>query len=306
MPWKFGLYKERRTGIFGSERRLERMSTLDVALRALRLARSEADAGPDDRRPDPGRKPVSAWIVVITFIGALVAMFVHYESPRHGSISRSQQEANQRRIRAEDQARAAEKARIEARQSEHLDNVTRLSDQVEAKWRADIEAAGVTGGLGVVPPMLAVEEHTQYVIVTNKLTDRAVCVQLQRVSRRSQKGNDYDRCRLDLDTCRELPPGASLRFQQYRTGNPPDCANTPLEYRVGGPFAPEPTWWTSTALEDFDARPPPEPLRRDSSASWPLHGNEQQLRDLLTETDRAVRWRREFGPKVDTRKVEKG
>jgi hypothetical protein len=153
--------------------------------------------------------------------------------------------------------------------------------------------------------MLAVEEHTNYVIVTNKLTDRPVCVQLQRVSRRSQKGNDYDRCRLDLDTCRELPPGVSLHFQQYRTGNPPDCANTPLEYRVGGPFAPEPTWWTRTALEDFDARPPPEPLRRGSTESWPLRGNEQQLRELLTEKDRATRWRREFGPKVDTRKVEK-
>jgi len=228
----------------------------------------------------------------------------HYDRAYERAHARETR-ANLERMQSDREKRQAQEAVQAAQYQAYLQQTAALIAQVEAKWRADVEAAGVSGALGAVPPMLAVEEHTNYVIVTNKLADRAVCVQLQRVSRRSQKGNDYDRCRLDLDRCRELQPRASLHFQQYRTGNPPDCANTPLEYRVGGPFAPEPTWWTRTALEDFDARPPPEPLRRGSTESWPLRGNEQKLRQLLEETDRATRWRREFGSKADTRKVEK-
>jgi hypothetical protein len=131
--------------------------------------------------------------------------------------------------------------------------------------------------------------------VTNRLADRAICVSLQRVARRSSRANDYHRCRLDLETCRELLPKASHRFQLFTTGNPPACMDAPLEFRVGTPFSPEPSWWSRSALEEFDQRPAPLPLESQPSESWPLRGNLTLLTGLLAEKTRATRWRRELG-----------
>jgi hypothetical protein len=196
------------------------------------------------------------------------------------------QEANDAR-RAAAEADRAERESLAARLAE-------LRNSVAVKWRADVDAAHAHGEPGIVPPMLDVREERFSVEVINRLADRPVCVQLQRVSRRSTRANDYDRCRLDLETCRDIEPGALHRFQLFNTGNPAACMAAPLEFRVGTPMHPEPTWWSRSALEDFDAAPPTVATVASATEKRQLRGDIAELEALLSETGRAARWSREL------------
>jgi hypothetical protein len=232
--------------------------------------------------------------------------FVHYERPSgYERWQRAETRRNVERMERETREYQARETAKKAEYAARLEKIAALNSDVESKWRADVEAARLTAEPGAVPPMLKVVEIPNAVTVTNLLDDQAVCVSLQRVAHRSSRANDYDRCHLDTDTCRELLPRASFRFPQYATGNPPACQKSPLEFRVGTPLNPEPSWWSRSALEDFDARPAPEPLRTQSEDLWPLRGNIAELNNLLAESDRVQRWRHEFGPRVDTTRVEK-
>jgi hypothetical protein len=249
------------------------------------------------------------WSIAALVVAGVILfflVFLHYDRPTYYDRAHNYQvRRNLERWQQQTRESKEQQAAQTAKQDAYLARITALNTQVESRWRADVEAAHVYADPGVVPPMLEIHESAHSVTVTNKLTDRAVCVRLQRVARRSQRANDYDRCGLDLEVCRELLPQASFRFPQYSTGNPETCMKTALEFRVGTPFSPEPSWWSRSALEDFDARPPPEPLRTQSSELWPLRGDERALNALLAERDRSQRWRRESGPKVDTTRVGK-
>ena len=140
--------------------------------------------------------------------------------------------------------------------------------------------------------MLEVEEAGAHVRVTN-LGKQPVCLRLTRVARNSTRPNDLVRCVLDSETCREIEPGATHRFQLFRSGNSPDCFHSALEFRVGTPLDPEPTWWSRTALEEFDATARAEsPGSSRTPAEVIAMGDE--LESLLVESDRAARWRREL------------
>ena len=174
----------------------------------------------------------------------------------------------------------------------------RLSDlwqRVLDKWRADITSAQAFERTGVIPPMLEVEEAGAFVRVTN-IGKKQICLRLTRVARNSRKPNDVARCILDSETCREIAPGDTQRFQLFRAGNAPDCYHALLEFRVGTPLDPEPTWWSASALEEFDVSPKPE-LPGELKQTGEIAATTAKLNALLVESDRAARWKRELAKK---------
>jgi hypothetical protein len=174
----------------------------------------------------------------------------------------------------------------------------RLSDlwgRVLDKWRADINSAQATERTGVIPPMLEVEEAGAFVRVTN-IGKQQICLRLTRVARNSRRPNVVARCILDSETCREIAPGDTQRFQLFRAGNPPDCYHALLEFRVGTPLDPEPTWWSASALEEFDVLPRPE-LPGELKQSGEIAATTAKLNALLVDGDRAARWKRELAKK---------
>ena len=174
----------------------------------------------------------------------------------------------------------------------------RLSDlwgRVLDKWRADITSAQATERTGVIPPMLEVEEAGAFVRVTN-IGKKQVCLRLTRVARNSRRPNDVARCMLDSETCRQIAPGDTQRFQLFRAGNPPDCYHALLEFRVGTPLDPEPTWWSASALEEFDVSPRPE-LPGELKQTGEIAATTAKLNALLVDGDRAARWKRELAKK---------
>jgi hypothetical protein len=174
----------------------------------------------------------------------------------------------------------------------------RLSDlwhRVLDKWRTDITAAQATERTGVIPPMLEVEEAGAFVRVTN-VGKKPICLRLTRVARNSTRPNDVARCVLDSETCREIAPGNTQRFQLFRAGNAPDCYHALLEFRVGTPLDPEPTWWSASALEEFDVSPRPG-LPGPLNESGEIAAMTERLDALLVESDRAARWKRELAKK---------
>ena len=172
--------------------------------------------------------------------------------------------------------------------------LSELWGRVQDKWRADIKAAQAFERTGVIPPMLEVEEAGAFVRVTN-LGRKPVCLRLTRVARNSTKPNDVARCMLDSETCQVIAPGTEQRFQLFRAGNPPDCYHALLEFRVGTPLDPEPTWWSASALEEFDVTPRPELPGLDQPGEFAAMT--EKLNALLAESDRAARWRRELAKK---------
>jgi hypothetical protein len=68
----------------------------------------------------------------------------------------------------------------------------------------------------------------------------------------------------------------------------------PLEFRVGTPMDPEPTWWSHSALEDFDAAQPAAPTVASATEKWQLRSDTAELEALLSETSRAAGWSREL------------
>jgi hypothetical protein len=173
--------------------------------------------------------------------------------------------------------------------------LSELWGRVLDKWRADIKSAQATERTGVIPPMLEVEEAGAFVRVTN-IGKKQICLRLTRVARNSTRPNDVARCILDSETCREIAPGSTQRFQLFRAGNAPDCYHALLEFRVGTPLDPEPTWWSASALEEFDALPRPG-LPGEMKQTGEIAATTEKLNALLVENDRAARWKRELAKK---------
>jgi len=79
--------------------------------------------------------------------------------------------ANLERMQSDREKRQAQEAVQAAQYQAYLKQTTALIAQVEAKWRADVDAAGVSGALGAVPPMLAVEEHIFFLLLRLRLAE---------------------------------------------------------------------------------------------------------------------------------------
>lgn len=128
-------------------------------------------------------------------------------------------------------------------------------DRARAKWAADVRAAGAWGAPGTEPPMLKVVDDGASVTVTNVIDIEIPCIQLARIYRDSRPGGGYVRCEMrrgrEKASCRALAPGGSQTYE-LRPIAGDECRQGELEYRVGDYTNPEPSWWTSTALDRFE------------------------------------------------------
>lgn len=184
----------------------------------------------------------------------------------------------------------------EAERQRLVTQVSNLRKQIRARWRADIEAAGATGAPGVAPPMLEVRNEGRGVWRVTNRHSQWIALRMARVVRPAGASTAWTRCVLDESTpFLEIVAGGTRKFV-LEAG----CPGSLPEFRVGDAARPEPSWWTSTALDAFD----------DGGAQIDAgheHWNATQLKDeigaleqTLAETDRAARWRREL-TRQDTR-----
>jgi hypothetical protein len=205
--------------------------------------------------------------LVVYGVVSLVGAGIYYAAQKNAeaqALRLAQEKAAEEAARQQLQREALtmEMARVNAvqREAEELkSSQSRLLDlrnQARDRWRTDLQAAGAFGGDGEVPPMLRVFQNGPYEVkVTNAGPNRA-CVKLVRSMRKP--GTDiYLRCPADLfRDCQEIPSRATVTFYMQFDERSPACREQRYEFRVGTPLKPEPSWWTNSALAQFDERPP--------------------------------------------------
>ena len=121
----------------------------------------------------------------------------------------------------------------------------------------------------------------------------AVCVNAARVEL-DAAGRVIGRCWLAARHCQVIPAGETRRLKTYLITSPTACAARQVEFRVGSMMDPEPSWWTDTALREFDARPPGTGRFLDNMPVEMLKAERAYLQGLLGAADRDARWRREL------------
>lgn len=205
--------------------------------------------------------------VVVYGVVSLIGAGIYYAAQKNAdaeALRRAQEQAaaEATRQQLEREALTMELARVNAAQREIEDlkdsrnRVLELRNQVRDRWRTNVQAAGAFGGEGVVPPMLRVFQDGPYKVkITNAAASKA-CVKLVRTMRKP--GTDiYLRCPADLyRDCQDIPHGATVTFQLQFDDRSPSCREQSYEFRVGTPLKPEPSWWSASALAEFDERPP--------------------------------------------------
>jgi hypothetical protein len=169
-----------------------------------------------------------------------------------------------------------------------------LSVRAHEKWRADIEAAGALGAPGEIPPMLAISEAGPGMKSVKNLSPLKVCVNIARVVHKEGSGI-YERCAFDASReCTVIMPGRARDFRQYPSPSYA-CAAGLLEFRVGTPLDPEPSWWSRSGIEDYDRNPPDPQATYANLTELHVRGESAILEKIVAETGRAERWKRELG-----------
>lgn len=170
-----------------------------------------------------------------------------------------------------------------------------LSARARLRWLQDVEAAGAVGMPGARPPMLSVTKASGGRLEIRNLLDKTVCVSVARIR---MQGTAVLRCPLDnINACRDILPGATRTIYQRQGETQPACSSSQLEFRVGTPMSPEPSWWSRSALDTFDATRVPRDVGYRDYPIDRLRGELAILEAALAETDRAARWRRELAPR---------
>jgi hypothetical protein len=212
-------------------------------------------------------------------------------------LAREKAAAEASRQQLEREALTMELARVNAaqREAEDLKNSKQrlldLRNQARDRWRTDVQAAGAFGDEGAMPPMLRVFQDGPYAVkVTNAGANKA-CVKLVR-SMRKPGTNIHLRCPSDLfRDCQDIAPSVTVKFFFQFDERSPACDEQHYEFRVGTPLKPEPSWWSASALAQFDERPPDmrEPVISDEILV--VRSEIARLEKLLAESGRASRWR---------------
>jgi hypothetical protein len=119
-------------------------------------------------------------------------------------------------------------------------------------------------------------------------------VKLVRVLR--QPGSqEYLRCPLDTEReCTDIRRGQSATFGLLRHAGNDACQRGALEYRVGTPTKPEPSWWSMSALENGTPRANDFRDRYSRMSTIDLVNERARLEKLMMEPDRAARWARDL------------
>jgi hypothetical protein len=186
----------------------------------------------------------------------------------------------------ESESQAAERLAATHRASLELRWRKARSIAVE-KWRADLLTANAIGEIGAAPPMLRVHETGTQVQLTNRGAE-PLCVALSRVTRPDTDA--VQRCRIGPERCSLVKPGATIRLQILRNGATEACQNAAFEYRVGNVDFPEPSWWSRSAINEFDD--PPHDIGYKDDAD--LQADIARFEATVEDADRAARWRRDI------------
>jgi hypothetical protein len=176
---------------------------------------------------------------------------------------------------------------------ELVEELEALATKVARKWRLDVANAKAHGPLGQLPPMLAMTLlRDGEVELTNKGAVN-VCVNAARVEL-NKAGQIFGRCWLAARHCQVIPAGETRRLKTYLPTTPTACAARQVEFRVGSMLDPEPSWWTDTALQEFDAQPPGTGRFLDNMPIEMLKAERAYLLGLMGTDDRDARWLREL------------
>jgi hypothetical protein len=226
-----------------------------------------------------------AYIVVVGFAGMMWAS-AHKSAPvasTKPSVTTPAQSGPVQPVVEKPEDRTVLVARLQA-----------LEAQARIRWRADVDAAGAKGPPGLVPPMLEIREETPGQWRVTNRSERSVCVSIARVARSAKGVTNYDHCPSDIAVgCREIARRGSRQFVFHRNERSRACIAATFEFRVGTPQKPEPTWWSDSALEEFD-RDVSEPPQYAEFDILHLRGEIAVVEAMLAERDRASRWRREL------------
>jgi hypothetical protein len=131
------------------------------------------------------------------------------------------------------------------------------ADEVRAKWRADLQAAGAYGAPGAEPPMLVVRKESDgRLIMTNLSGKRIEMIRVARVVRDSTRMDGWARCYLEAKSNRSewsyIAKDGVQEFVLPERRAAETCASGELEFRIGDEQRPEPSWWTDSALVGYD------------------------------------------------------
>lgn len=112
------------------------------------------------------------------------------------------------------------------------------------KWRHEVVAAGATGRLGQVPPLVKLRRNDAAEYMVTNITSQPICVTIWRLAL-------PQRCEIGRrGRCTVLQPGQELEFTSPSGDGA--CRSKTLEFRIGNPVTTDLPWWSDTALEDFD------------------------------------------------------
>ena len=249
--------------------------------------------------------PGFGWRIAIYGLFAAAGLTTHYVALERNAAERRAEESA---VRAEKSRRAAEGAAEQSmaeayatagqREQQRIGELSRrygeLAYEAQKRWRADIEAAGAIGEDAGVPPMLRVDRFDAERLRITNLGPRRACVSIARVFRRRGDA-EYQRCPLDTRReCQELAVGRPTEWVLLRDLDNTACASGWLEFRVGKVLRPEPSWWSRSALVEFDRSAPDPRLSTVQLPEYRLVTEVAELEKILSERDRAARWRDEL------------
>jgi hypothetical protein len=216
-----------------------------------------------------------------------------YSADREYAAERIRKESQHTELTVE-QARAEAARREAVTLADNRKQMLELTGEAHRRWREDIESAGAIGDDGMIPDMLRVQVTGNWQFRITNNSPRRICLELFRVLKR---GNTvYHRCEKDWNSgCREMAPLKTADFSMPPERNSPACSDGQLEFRIGTPLKPEPSWWSRSAIDDFDRHPPDLKGKFDRMDNFQLRSEIAILEKILAEQDRAARWRRELG-----------
>jgi hypothetical protein len=119
--------------------------------------------------------------------------------------------------------------------------------QAVIAWRARIDELRLHGDS--VPPMLSVESDGTQLRITNRSSTLIGCVEVRRVGSAGVNRVSYPLSTERGYPCSPIGRGSTLA---YRDLDDAKRARYVLEFRIGRPGGADPTWWSDSALRQFD------------------------------------------------------
>jgi hypothetical protein len=130
-----------------------------------------------------------------------------------------------------------------------------VRSELDRRWRNDIKAADAHGRNGLAPPFLGVDDRGRSVRLVNLFHNELICLRVRRANSTGTESCNFKY--IPSDGCRNILRGEDLKLE-LEADAPASCTDLPLEFAIGQPTRPTPTWWSDGALRAFDAGEMPD------------------------------------------------